>query len=182
MLSSCFFWFGCVHLDPLKASLLYSVMQNFPSKSQRLISGDLLDFEIASWGMVVLNYNWFLRVDFLLLLVHRADEQFTHLTLDWFMRLKSLVLAYFKHLLPFLYKQPVLYILYIFKIYIFIYIIKNDTKFEPKVLIFFTTLKHNWEHPESGVGVKKNMLFQTFYFCLYAPLKLSNSVLLLLPW
>lgn len=70
--------------------------------------GDLLDFEITSWRIVVLNYNWFLRVDFLLLLVHRADERFTHLTLDWFMRLKSLSLhSYFKHLLPFLYKQTV---------------------------------------------------------------------------
>lgn len=102
-----FFLFGC-HLDLLKTSSLYSGMQNFPSKSQRLISEDLLDFEITSWRMVVLNYNWFLRVGILLLLVLRADERFTHLTLDWLLRLKSPSLhSYFKHLLPFLYKQAV---------------------------------------------------------------------------
>lgn len=102
------FWFGCVHLDLLKTSLLYSGLQNFPSESQRLISGDLLDFEIISWRMMVLNYNWFLRVDFLLLLVHRAHEWFTHLTLDWFMKLKTLSLhSYFFISYLFFIKQPV---------------------------------------------------------------------------
>lgn len=133
-----FFLFEC-HLDLLKTSALYSGMQNFPSESQRLISEDLLDFEITSWRMVVLNCNWFLRVGILLLLVLRADERFTHLTLDWLIRLKSPSLhSYFKHLLHFFINRQL-----------------NDTKFEPKVLIFFTTLKHSWEHPESGVGVKR---------------------------
>lgn len=161
-----FFWFGCVHLDLLETSLLYSGMENFPSESQRLIVGDLLDIEITSWRMVVLNYNWFLRVDFLVLLAHRADERFTHLTLDWFMRLKSLSLhSYFKHLLPFLYKQPVQWYWVWTQSTYFLY----HTEAQLRASRVWCSC---WE----------NTLLQTCCFCRYGPLELSKCALPLLPW